>query len=117
MIIKVVSICFHNIHRLITLKFTQFDGTAPARLFKFRFFNVHFSGMILYFIFLCAKETLFLKNVETIFFFNFKPTGRRNNLNYFPPSTYAPYLKKDYLYIGLFFFAIRRQIGKIEPHG
>lgn len=44
---------------------------------------------------LCAKGTKKNFKVETICFFNFKPTARRSNLNNFPPSTFVPYVKKD----------------------
>ena len=58
-------------------------------------FHVEFSKLVQIKEKLCAKGTKKKFKVETICFFNFKPTGRLNNLNNFPSSTFVRYLKKD----------------------
>ena len=57
-------------------------------------FHVEFSKLVQIKEKLCAKGTKKKFKVETICFFNFKPTGRRNDFNNFPSSTVVRYLKK-----------------------
>ena len=84
---------------LLTMNFTSPALTNRVISTTYSIFDVLFSGLIKHIQNLCAIGTKKIFKVETISFFNFKPTGRRNICQMVAFFSIAHYSKKDSIYI------------------
>ena len=86
-------------HSLLTTNFTSPALTDRVISTTYPIFDVLFSGLIKHIQNLCAIGTKKIFKVETISFFNFKPTGRRNICQMVAFFSIVHYSKKDSIYI------------------